>query len=453
MKKTNDLGKDSIWSLVIKLAIPSMIAQFVNVLYSIIDRMYIGNIPVVGELALAGVGVCGPIVTLLSSFGTLIGLGGSILMAMKSGEGKQKEAKQILANSFLMLTIFSIILTVTFLIIKKHLLIWFGASDITFQYANSYMTIYTLGTFFSLMAVGLNYFITCQGFATIAMTTVLIGTFTNIILDPVFIFVFKLGVSGAAIATVIAQVLSCSFAILFLFSKRVPIKITFGDYCIPIMKKIISIGLCPFIILASDSLIIIAMNAILQHYGGPSQGDLLISCATIIQSYMMLITGPLIGITGGTQAIISYNYGAKQIDRVIKAEKYIVTLCLCFNTLMFIISRIVPQYFASIFTNDPTYISLSVWGIKTFTLAIIPLALEYPAVDGLTALGCTKPALFVSIFRKSLFLLSILILPMFFEAKSAFFAEPITDFVSTVLAIFVYISVFKKHILAKKILK
>lgn len=450
MKKANDLGKDPMWSLVIKLAIPSMIAQFVNVLYSIIDRMYIGNIPNIGELALAGVGVCGPIVTLLSSFGTLIGLGGSILMAMKLGEDKPKQAKQILANSFLMLTIFSVILTITFLILKKHLLIWFGASDITFEYANSYMTIYTLGTFFSLMAVGLNYFITCQGFATIAMTTVLIGTFTNIILDPVFIFIFKLGVSGAAIATVIAQVLSCSFAILFLFSKRVPIKITFGDYCIPIMKKIVSIGLSPFVILASDSLIIIAMNAILQHYGGPSQGDLLISCATIIQSYMMLITGPLIGITGGTQAIISYNYGAKRIDRVIQAEKYIVTLCLCFNTIMFVISRVVPQYFASVFTNDPAYIELSVWGIKTFTLAIIPLALEYPAVDGLTALGCTKPALFVSMFRKSLFLLSIFILPMFFEPKSAFFAEPITDLASTILAIFVYLAVFKKNILPKE---
>jgi len=193
MKKVNDLRHDSIRSLVIKLAIPSMIAQLVNVLYSIIDRMYIGNIPKVGDVALAGAGVCGPIVTLLSSFGTLVGLGGSILMAMRLGEKKKKEAEQILSNSFLLLILFSLTLTILFLIIKDYLLIQFGASEVTFTYANTYMTIYTLGTFFALLSIGLNYFITCQGFALISMTTVLIGAVTNIILDFVFIFVFHTG--------------------------------------------------------------------------------------------------------------------------------------------------------------------------------------------------------------------------------------------------------------------
>ena len=198
MKKGNDLGRDSIPSLVLRLAIPTMVAQLVNVLYSIVDRMYIGHIEGYGDLALAGAGVCGPIVTLLTSFGTLIGLGGSIQLAMRMGEGNQKKAKQILSNSFLMLTVFSLILTVLFLLIKDHLLLWFGASEQTFPYADTYLTIYTLGTFFALMAVGLNYFINCQGFAGVGMITVLIGTICNIALDPLFIFVFQMGVAGAA---------------------------------------------------------------------------------------------------------------------------------------------------------------------------------------------------------------------------------------------------------------
>ena len=279
MKRANDLGRDPIPSLVLKLAIPTMIAQFVNVLYSIIDRMYIGNIKGVGNLALAGVGVCGPIVSLLSSFGTLIGLGGSILMAMKLGEGNKKRASQILSNCFLMLTVFSLFLTILFLILKDHLLMWFGASDITFPYANTYLTIYTAGTFFALMAMGLNYFITCQGFSNVGMATVIVGACTNIILDPIFIFGFHMDVAGAALATVIAQFASCAFAIGFLFSKRVPIRISFGNYSKAIMKRVLTLGLSPFLILATDSIIIIVLNTVLQKYGGATEGDMLISCA------------------------------------------------------------------------------------------------------------------------------------------------------------------------------
>ena len=210
MMRGNDLGRDSVPKLVLRLAVPTMIAQFVNVLYSIIDRMYIGNIPENGAMALAGVGICGPIVTLLSSFGTLVGLGGSILMAMRMGEGDDKKAKQILSNSFLMLIAFSVVLTVMFLLLKNKLLMWFGASEATFSYADTYLSIYTAGTFFALMAVGLNYFINCQGFSTVGMTTVLIGAIANIVLDPIFIFAFDMGVAGAAVATVLSQMASLS---------------------------------------------------------------------------------------------------------------------------------------------------------------------------------------------------------------------------------------------------
>lgn len=449
MKQATDLGKDKVPLLVLKLAIPSMIAQFVTVLYSIIDRMFIGNIREIGEIALAGVGVCGPIVTLLTSFGTLIGLGGSILMAMRMGAGNKKEAQSILAHSFAMLVIFSALLTLIFMLSKNHLLHWFGASSQTFPYANTYMTIYTAGTFFALMAIGLNYFITCQGFPAAGMFTVLIGAVTNIILDPVFIFLLKMGVAGAAWATVIAQFASCAFAFCFLIGKKVPVKLTGLKKDMlsrTIITKILGLGLSPFLILATDSVIIIVMNTVLQRYGGPKEGDLLITCATIVQSYMMLITGPMLGISSGTQAILSYNYGARAIDRVRKAERCILTLCLCFTSLMFLLSRIIPEYFIQIFTKEPELTDLCIWGIHIFTLMIIPLSFQYVFVDGFTALGRSKTALFLSMFRKGDYMMFTMVLPAFFGARSAFYAQPLADGIAAVMATIAFLLVFNKHL-------
>ena len=444
MARENDLGNDLITQLVLKLAIPTMIAQFVNMLYSIIDRIYIGNIPGEGSIALAGVGICGPIVTLLSSFGTLIGLGGSILMAMRMGEGNMKRAKQILSNSFLTLVVLSVTLTASFLLMKDKLLMWFGASETTFVYANTYMTIYTAGTFFALMAIGLNYFITCQGFSTIGMATVLIGAFANIVLDPIFIFVFDMGVAGAAIATVISQILSCSFAIGFLFSKRPPIKISFGNYSMGIILRIAAIGLSPFLILATDSVIMIIMNSVLQRTGG-ANADMLITAATIVNSYMSLITGPMGGISGGTQAIISFNYGAGKTERVGEAEKKILLLCVVFTVIMFTISRFSAESFARIFVSDAEEIALAGWGIRTFTLAIIPLAFQYALVDGLTAMGRTKTALFLSMFRKISYAVLIVVFAYVFGAKNAFYSEPVMDFIGATMSTIVFLLVFEKH--------
>lgn len=449
MKHQTDLGKDRIPILVLKLAIPSMIAQFVTVLYSIIDRMFIGNIKEIGDAALAGVGVCGPIVTLLTSFGTLIGLGGSILMSMRMGAGRKKQAESILAHSFAMLVLFSAVLTILFLVSKKYLLNWFGASPVTFPYADAYLTIYTAGTFFALMAIGLNYFITCQGFPAVGMLTVLIGAVTNIILDPVFIFLLDMKVAGAAIATVIAQFASCAFAFCFLIGKKVPIRITLlkkQSFSPVIVQKILTLGISPFLILATDSVIIIVLNSVLQKFGGPSEGDILITCATIVQSFMMLITGPMLGISSGTQAILSYNYGAKEIKRVKKAEKYILILCLCFTTLMLVLSRIVPQYFIHIFTKDPLQLELCTWGIGVFTLMIIPLSFQYVFVDGFTALGRSKTALFLSLSRKGNYMLFTILLPIFFGARSAFYAQPIADGIAAVMATVGFLLIFNKHL-------
>lgn len=446
MKRRNNLGKDNIVKLVFNLAIPSMLAQLVNILYSIVDRIFIGQIPLVGDIALAGVGICGPLVTFLSSFGTLIGLGGSIIMAMMMGAKKNKEAEETLSNSFLMLIVFSAVLTVLFLLIKNKILMIFGASSTTFPYAERYLAIYTAGSFFAIMTVGLNYFITCQGFASIGMTTVVIGAITNIILDALFILKFNMGVSGAALATVIAQIISFVFALTFLLSKRPPVSIKFKNYSINTIIKIIKMGFSPFLILALDSFIIIIINSVLQKYGGEKMGDMLISCSTITQSYLLLITGPLIGLTGGTQAIISYNYGARSVYRIRSAEKCIMAFGCIMTSIMFLVTPFAAKLFVNLFTTNEELIRLSIWAIKISTLAIIPLSFEYASVDGLTALGKVKTALFLSLFRKSIYIATAFIAPYLYGAQYAFSAQPVADIISTVVALSVFLAVFNKHL-------
>ena len=446
MSVSTDLGRDSIPSLVLRLAIPSMIAQFVNVLYSIIDRIYIGHIPEIGNLALAGVGVCGPIVTFLSSFGTLIGLGGSVIMGIHLGEQNREKARQVLANAFFLLCCISIALTVIFLFSKEQLLMWFGASPITFPYANTYMTIYTAGTFFALMAVGLNYYINCQGFPVAGMATVLIGAVSNIILDPVFIFVCKMDVAGAAVATVISQFASCAFALWFLLGKKVHIPISFGNYSPKVMGRILCLGFSPFMILATDSLILILMNSALQTYGGPEQGDMLITCTTIAQSYLLMITAPMLGISGGTQAILSFNYGAHRADRIRQAEKFILKLMCLFTSAMFLLSWLVPGFFVGLFTSDGETARFSIRAIHIVTLMIVPLGFQYVFVDGLTAMAKTKEALMLSVFRKGLYAAGCVVLPMLFTAEAAFYTEPLADIVSATVTATVYLLVINKHL-------
>ena len=442
---SNDLGKDKIVKLVFALAIPSMIAQLINVLYSIVDRMFIGNIPVVGEIALAGVGVCGPIITLLSSFGTLVGLGGSILMAMKLGAGEKKEARDILSNSFTMLVVLSLTLTVLFLLFKSYLIVWFGGAGERFVYANEYLTIYTMGTFFALMAMGLNYFISCQGYSVVGMITVVLGAVTNIVLDYVFVVLLGKGVAGAAWATVIAQFFSFLFAFCFLLSKHSDIRLTFGQHDFSVMKKIVKLGISPFLILASDSVIIIAMNAIVQLFAGDN-GSLMLSSLTIVQSYFLLITGPLLGLTSGTQAIISYNFGAREFDRVRQAEKIILICSVVFCVTMMIVSNVFAINIVNLFTREPEYVDLSIRGIKIFTMALIPMAFQYALVDGLTALGKIKVSLFLSMFRKCTYVLATILIPLLFSYTNIFYAQPVADTLAGINTTIFFWLVFEKHL-------
>lgn len=439
MKMENDLGRDPIPKLVLRVALPSMLAQFVSVLYSIVDRMYIGNIPDVGPLALAGAGVCGPIVTMVGSFAFLIGIGGSPLMSIRMGSGDNEAAKKILSNCFLMLCGLSVLLMGAAWATRRPALLLFGASDSTFPFAEKYYTIYLSGTIFALLSTGLNQFIICQGYAQKGMKSVLLGAVLNIILDPIFIFVFKLGISGAAIATVLSQAASCAYVLRFLFGPVPPIRITFGGYDFKLMGRILALGFTPFAIIVMDNLMIIGLNALLQKYGGPEQGDLLIAAATISQSFMLVVTMPMGGITGGTGSILGYNYGAGRPDRILEAQKWILGLCLIYTALLTLAGQLIPAPFVSIFTNDPAVSKLAITAIRICTLGLIPLAVQYVVVDGFTGMGMMRYSLPLSFFRKLVYFIPLFIFPAYFGAMSTFLAEPISDFIAPIVCVIVYL--------------
>lgn len=432
MKK--DLGNDSIVKLVLSLALPAMVAQFVNVLYSIVDRMFVGQIDGYGNLALAAVGVCGPIVTLLSSFGTLVGIGGSIMMSIALGRKHHQEAKTILFQSFILLVGISLLLTLVFLALRRPMIYWFGGSDALFDFANTYLTIYTLGTCFALLALGLNYFITAQGYSLVAMGSVMTGAICNIVLDAVFIKKMHMGIQGAAVATVIAQALSFLFVFSFLCSKHSQVRIQKSTVSFSLMKQIVRLGFSPFVITATDSLIIILMNRLLQVYGGPGYGDTLISAVTIAQSAFLLITGPLLGITSGTQTIISYNFGARQRKRIAQAFRTITTMSIGFCLFMWLMAQMFSESFVLFFTQDATTIPLADRAIHVFVMGVFFMAIQYAFVDGITALSNVKLSLMLSLTRKTLYIVALIVLPMLFSVESIFFAQPVADTIACMIS-------------------
>ena len=437
MKLENDLGRDPVRQLVLRIAIPSMLAQFVSVLYSIVDRIYIGNIPEVGRLALAGAGVCGPAVTLISSFAFLVGIGGSPLVSVRMGGGRLDEARKILANCFMLLCAFSVVLTAVALAFRRPLLTLFGASADTLPYAMDYFTIYVCGTIFALLATGMNQFIICQGFAKKGMQSVMLGAILNIVLDPLFIFVLNMGVRGAAIATVISQLGSCLYVMCFLFSKIPPVRITFGGYRLKIVGQVLAMGLAPFLMYAIDSLMVIALNAVLQRHGGAS-GDQLVAAATISQSFMLMVVMPMGGITGGTGAILGYNFGAGRPDRIQEAEKCILTLCLIYTGILFLAGQFCAVPFTRVFTPDLKVSALAVQAIRLSTLGIIPLAFQYVVVDGFTGMGMMQYSLPLSLLRKVVYFIALFTLPVFLGAPAAFLAEAVSDSFPPVLSSLVF---------------
>ena len=438
MKLENDLGRDEIGRLVVRMAAPSMLAQFVSVLYSIVDRMYIGHIPGAGSLALAGVGVCGPVLTMIGSAAFWVAVGGAPLMSLRMGEGRDGEAGRILSTCLSLLLMFAAVLTAGGYILRGPMLRAFGVSDATYPYAEAYFSVYIAGTVFALLATGLNQFIVAQGFARVAMGLVILGAALNIVLDPIFIFILKMGVRGAALATVISQTASAVGAAIFLTGRSVPVRLKLGKPHADVALKVLVRGFSPFSIIALDNVMIIAMNAVLKAYGGPEQGDALITCATIAQSFMLVVTMPMGGISGGTQPVLAYNFGAMKMERVKRAQVLIMKLCAGYAAVLMLLSHIAGPLFVRLFTSDPPAAEPAFWAIRVCTLAIIPLGVQYEIVDGLTALGQVRLSFALSFWRKAVYFAALFLLPAIFGARAAFFAEPISDILGPIVSICVY---------------
>lgn len=430
--QSSEFGSGDIFKLTLKLSIPTCLSQAVNVLYSMIDRMFIGHIPFYGDLALAGAGIAAPITTFISSFSYIVALGGAPIMAMKLGHGDKKSAENILYTSLILLLIFSAILTPLALIFAKPLLLSFGATNQTIKYALSYFNIYVLGTPFALAQIALASFLINLANSKGAMIANSIGAITNIILDPIFIFTLKLGVKGAAIATIISQALTATLLFLMLLRCK-----DVNIYKSPIKKKVITrtfkLGASPFLIMATDSLLLILLNTILKLQG-KANADILITSSTIIQSYHLLVMNPLGGITGGSGGLLSYNYGSGQIDRVKKSYYSIQFLATTYILIIFTLTYVGGESFISLFTKDEVIRSVTYKYLKVFTLMIIPLSFQYCNVDTFTALGQVKYALSFSLFRKAIFLIAMITLPLLFDAEAVFFSEPISDLIAALVS-------------------
>ena len=444
MKKTNDLGKGNIGKLLISLAAPAIVAQLVNVLYNIVDRIFIGRMDN-GELAMAGVGVAFPILMLISAFSALIGMGGAPLCAIKMGEKNNDEAEKIMSNSFSMLLIIAVILTTGFLIFKEPILWAFGASEATIGYALDYLSIYVLGTIFVQIALGMNSYINTQGFAKIGMMTVVIGAVINIVLDPIFIFVFDLGVKGAALATVAGQMVSALWVLKFLFGKKSILKIR-KKYMVPDLKVVgstMALGVSPFIMQSTESLVLISLNTRLSMFGG----DIAVGAMTIMSSIMQIILMPLQGLAQGAQPIVSYNYGAKQMDRVKKTFKLTLISCLSFTVIMCSLLMLFPNLFVGIFNNEPELVAITTWAIIIYFLGIFVFGAQIACQQTFLALGQAKISLFLALLRKVVLLVPLIyILPSFFQdkLKGVLMAEPIADVIATLTTVTCFMVFYKK---------
>lgn len=449
--KEQKLGTMPLPRLMASLAIPSVIAQLINVLYNIIDRMYIGHIPGSGPVALTGVGLTFPIITLISAFSAFIGAGGAPLASISLGKGERDRAEKILGNGVSVLLIFSASLTILFMLFQRPLLYMFGASDQTIQYGVDYITIYLVGTVFVQLALGLNMFITSQGQARTAMLSVLIGAVINIVLDPVFIFALHMNVQGAALATVISQAVSAAWVVHFLSSKKSAIQIRRKNMVpdLSIIKSIMALGISPFIMQATESAISIVLNRGLSIYGG----DLYVGSMTILQSVMQLIVIPIQGFTQGVQPIISYNFGARKFDRVKKTYRlticvtFAVATCLCVLTLCF------PGLFAGIFTTDQELIALVKKVMPIFMAGIAVFGIQMGCQTTFMGLGQAKISLFIALLRKVFLLIPLaLILPKFFGVMGIYYAEPISDITAATTATIIFLCV-RNRIVSEDALK
>ena len=440
------LGTQPIGRLLLKLALPTVAAQLINMLYNIVDRMYVGHIKDVGALALTGVGVCMPLIMIISAFAALVGNGGAPRASIYMGKKDTDAAQKILGNCFSLQIIISIILTIILLIGNKTFLLAFGASENTISYAVNYMNIYAIGTIFVQLTLGMNAFITAQGFAKTGMLSVLIGAVANIVLDPVFIFGMNMGVRGAALATIISQTLSCIWVLSFLFGKKTFLKIKPENLRLhaKIILPCVALGSSLFIMQASESIISVCFNSSLLKYGG----DIAVGAMTILTSVMQFAMLPLQGLGQGAQPIMSYNYGAKNNDRVRKTFRLLLKVSFGYSIVLWAIVMLFPQMFAMMFTSDNTLLSFTSQALRIYMASMFMFGIQIACQMAFNALGKAKDSIIVAVMRKFILLIPLIyIMPAIFKANqtnAVYMAEPVADFIAVCFTAILFAFEFKK---------
>lgn len=425
-----DFSTGSVYRNILEVAVPMTIAQLLNLLYNIVDRMYLGRIPETGTLALTGVGLCFPIITLISAFTFLFGNGGAPLCAMERGRGDETEAGKLMGNTFSMLLLTGSVLMVGGLLFYRPMLYLFGASDVTFPYAASYIRIYLLGTVFVMISLGMNPFINSQGFGNVGMLTVLIGAVMNIVLDPLFIFGFHMGVRGAAVATILSQGVSALWVLRFLTGKRAQLKLRLGDMRIQWKRvwRIMGLGLSGFMMSFTNGLVQVACNATLQAYGG----DAYVTVMTILNSVREIFTMPVSGLSNGASPVMSFNYGEGAYDRVKQAIRFVTLVCVGYTLFAWGLLKVIPEVFIGLFNKETEIMALSVPALHIYFWGFCFMALQFSGQCTFVALGKSKRATFFSIFRKAIIVVPLTIfLPRIpaLGVDGVFWAEPISNMV------------------------
>ena len=440
----NVLGTANVKTLLRQLAIPAITAQVVNVLYNVVDRMYIGHIPDIGALALTGVGVCMPIIMLITAFAALVSMGSAPRASVLMGRGDNEEAHYTLGNSFIMLIIIALILTVFFRRFAEPLLMAFGASENTIGYAMDYMRIYTLGTIFVQFALGLNAFITAQGFAKISMATVVIGAVINIVLDPIFIFGFHMGVKGAALATIISQAVSAIWVLRFLTGKKTILKLQKKYFRLrgSVVGPCLLLGMSPFIMQATESAISVCFNSSLYRYGS----DIAVGAMSILTSIMQFSMLPLQGFTQGAQPITGYNFGAGNGERVRQTFRLLLRYCLTYSLILWAICMVFPRLIPSMFTGDEQLLTYTAWALRHYMALSGIFGIQIACQQTFIAIGNAKTSLFLAVYRKIILLIPLIyILPAILEQKdrAVFLAEPVADFIAVTTTAIMFAYQFK----------
>lgn len=440
-----NMGMGSVKKWMVQLAVPAVVAQVINLLYNVVDRIYIGHIPGIGGAALTGVGLFAPILILITAFASLCGAGGAPRAAIAMGRGDREEGENIMGNCFAVLMLLAVVLTAAFYAGAPTLLRLFGASDTTLPYALTYGRIYIAGSVFVMIVMGMNVFITTQGFAKISMLTTVIGAVINIVLDPVFIFVFRLGVAGAAMATILSQAVSAIWILKFLMGKKTQLRLK--PSAMRLRRRVIlpclGLGVSSFVMMSTESILSISFTSSLARFGG----DVAVGAMTVLNSINQLISMPLAGICQGGQPLISYNYGAKKLERVKEAFFCQFGACVAYTTVFWVLLMAFPRVFAGVFTNDTALVAYTGWAIRIFLACSFSVGFQISCQQTFMALGEAKTSLLLACLRKLILLIPLIfILPNFFADKAfaVFLAEPVSDLTASVVTTLTFFRFFGK---------